>query len=47
MAGGEGCNEDVDASVVGLVFFEIEVDDFERFLVADSDLSNVIETIFD
>jgi len=47
VTGGEGSDEDVDASVVGLVFFEVGVDDFEGLVIADSDLTYVVEFIGD
>ena len=47
MTSGESRHEDVDASVVGLVVLEIDVHDFETFLVLDSDLSYVKERVGD
>ena len=47
MTGGEGSDEDVDASVVGLIVLEICVDDFNRVVVDDSDLAYVVEGIGD
>jgi len=41
VTGGESRHEDVDSTVVRLVFFQILVDDLQTFLVADSDLTNV------
>ena len=45
MTGGEGGDEDVDPSVVGLIVLEIGVDDFDRVVVDDSDLTYVVEGI--
>ena len=42
-----GSDEDVDASVVGLIVLEIGVDDFDRVIVDDSDLTYVVEGIGD
>ena len=47
MTSGESSHEDVDASVVGLVVFEIGAHDFETFFVADSNLSYVKERVGD
>ena len=47
MTGGEGSNEDVDLSIVGLIVFEIGVHDFDRVVVDDSDLTYVVEGIRD
>ena len=47
MAGGEGGHEDVDASVVRLIVFEVGVHDFERVVVGESDLAYVVEGIGD
>ena len=47
MTSGESSNEDVDASVVGLVVLEIGGHDLETFLVADSDLSYVEQWVGD
>jgi len=41
VTGGESRHEDVDSSIVGLVFFLVLVDDLQTFLVADTDLTNV------
>ena len=43
VTGGESGHEDVDASVVGLVLFEVGVDDFQSLVVGESDLTYVIE----
>ena len=47
MTSGESGHEDIDASVVGLIFFEVSVDDFERVIVGESDLTNVVEGVGD
>ena len=47
MTGGEGGDEDVDPSVVGLIVLEIGVDDFDLVVVDDSDLTYVVEGIRD
>ena len=45
MAGGEGGDEDVDPSVVGLILFGVGVDNFERVVVGELDLTYAIEGI--
>ena len=45
VTGGEGGDEDVDTSVIGLVLFKVGVDNFERVVVGDSDLTYAIEGI--
>ena len=45
MTGGEGGHEDVDTSVIGLILFEVGIDDFERVVVRESDLTYVVEGI--
>ena len=45
MAGSEGGDEDVDPSVVGLILFGVDVDNFERVVVGESDLTYVVEGI--
>ena len=45
MTGREGSNEDVDTSVIWLVLFKVGVDDFERVVVGESDLTCVIERV--
>ena len=47
MTSGESSHEDIDASVVGLIFFEVSVDDLERVIVGESDLTNVVEGVGD
>ena len=47
MTGGEGSDEDVDASVVGLIVLEIGVDDFDGVVIDDADLTYVVEGIGD
>ena len=47
MTGGEGSDEDVDPSVVGLIVLEIGMDDFDGVVVDDSDLTYVVEGIGD
>ena len=47
MTTGESSNEDVDASVIGLIIFQIGVYNFETFIVADSDLTYVVERVGD
>ena len=47
MTGGEGGDEDVDPSVVGLIVLEIGVDDFDRVVVDNSYLTYVVEGIGD
>ena len=47
MTGGESGHEDIDPSVVGLILPEVSVDDFERVLVGESDLTNVFERVRD
>ena len=41
--GGESRDEDVDFTVVGLMVIQVLVDHFERIVVADPDLTDVIE----
>ena len=45
VTGGEGGDEDVNSSVVGLVFFEVGIDDFEGVVVGESDLTYVVEGV--
>ena len=45
VASGESRHEDVDPSVVGLVLFEIGVDNFECVVVRESDLTYVVERV--
>ena len=45
MTGSEGSDEDVDTSVIGLILFKVGIDDFERVVVGESDLTYVIEGI--
>ena len=45
VTGSEGSNEDVDMSVIGLILFKVGIDDFERVVVGESDLTYVIEGI--
>ena len=47
MTGGESGHEDIDTSVVGLIFLEVSVDDFECVIVGESDLTNVVEGVGD
>ena len=47
MTSGESGHEDIDASVVGLIFFEVSVDDLERVILGESDLTNVVEGVGD
>ena len=47
MTSGEGGDEDVDPSVVGLIVLEIGMDNFDRVVVDDSDLIYVVEGIGD
>ena len=47
MTGGEGGDEDVNPSVVGLIVLEIGIDDFNGVVVDDSDLTYVVEGIGD
>ena len=47
MAGGESCDEDVDATTVGLIIFEVGVDDFEGVVIGESDLPYVDERVGD
>ena len=47
MTSGESSNEEVDATVVGLVVLEIGGHDIETFLVADSDVSYVEQWVGD
>ena len=41
VAGGESGDEDVRAFVVGLILFEVGVDDLNRVIVSDPDLTYV------
>ena len=45
MTGGEGSDEDVDTAVIGLVLFEVGIDDFERVVVGESNLTYVVEGV--
>ena len=45
MTGGESRHEDVDTTVVGLIFLEVGVDNFERVVVGESDLTYVVERV--
>ena len=45
MTGGEGGDEDVDTSDIGLVLFEVGIYDFERVVVGESDLTYVTEGV--
>ena len=47
MTGGESSYEAVNALVVGLIVLEVGVDDFERLVVGESDLTYVVEGIGD
>ena len=47
MTGSEGGHEDIDTSVVGLILRVVSVDDFERVIVGESDLTNVVEGVGD
>ena len=47
MTGGESSHKDVDASIVGLILFEIGVDHFKGVLVGESDLPYVDEWVGD
>ena len=47
MTGGESGHEDIDTSVVGLIFLEVSVDNFERVIVGESDLAYVVEGVGD
>ena len=47
MTGGESSHKDVDASVVGLILFEVGVDHFEGVFIGESDLSYVDEWVGD
>ena len=47
MAGGESCDEDVDAAIVGLIIFEVGVDHFEGVVIGESDLPYVDERVGD
>ena len=47
MTGGESSYEDVNAPVVGLIVLEVGVDDFERLVVGESDLTYVVKGIGD
>ena len=42
VAGGESSDEDVRAFVVGLILFEVGVDDLDRVIVSDPDLTYVL-----
>ena len=45
VTGGEGGHEDVDTSVIGLILFQVGIDNFERVVVGESDLMYVIEGV--
>ena len=45
VTGGEGGNKDVDTSVIGLILFKVGVDNFERVVIGESDLTYVVEGI--
>ena len=45
VASGESGHEDVDTTVVGLILFEVDIDNFERVIVGESDLTYVIEGV--
>ena len=47
MTGSEGSHEDIDTSVVRLILLEVSVDNFERVIVGESDLTNVVEGVGD
>ena len=47
MTGGESSYEDVNAPVVGLIVLAVHVDDFERLVTGESDLTYVVEGIGD
>ena len=47
MTGGESSYEDVNAPVVGLIVLEVGVDDFDRLVVGESDLTYVVEGMGD
>ena len=47
MTGGESSHEDVDFAVIGLIVLEVGVDDFERVVIGESDLSHVVKGIRD
>ena len=47
MTGGESSYEDVNAPVVGLIVLEVRVDDFERLVIGESDLTYVVKGIGD
>ena len=47
MTGGESSYEDVNAPVAGLIVLEVGVDDFERLVFGESDLTYVVEGIGD
>ena len=47
MTGGESSYEDVNAPVVGLIVLDVRVDDCERLVVGESDLTYVFEGIGD
>ena len=47
MTGSESSYEDVNAPVAGLIVLEVGVDDFERLVVGESDLTYVVEGIGD
>ena len=38
MAGSEGGDGDVNSNIVGLILFEVGIDDFERVVFGDLDL---------
>ena len=45
MTGGEGSDEDVDTSIIGLILFKVSVDNFEHVVIGKSDLTYVVEGI--
>ena len=45
VASGESGHEDVDTTVVGLILFEVGIDNFERVIIGESDLTYVIEGV--
>ena len=47
MTGGESSYEDVNVPVVGLIVLAVHVDDFERLVIGESDLTYVVEGIGD
>ena len=47
MTGGESSYEDVNAPIVRLIVLEVGVDDFERLVVGESDLTYVVKGIGD